>query len=281
MARITLTKLPLEILKMIFLQLFYLDTVNMSAIVDFASTCRQLRSSRPPANAGHVVAGNVESVVLGSRIYSFCRARVQSVSLLVKSMFAFEQLEHVVFMDRLTLETADILKHMPFSARIKNLSVNLDVLLGSNVVDLDFLATYTRLTHLKITGGGLLSDISALLNCKLHMITIFNSSLKDLSLLSKLTTLKMVALLRCNNVTDISSLRHLSALEWLSIDYCRRITDISCLVECKRLSFCEITRFAGTVPQLLYNKINDFNVYDADLNPIPHDADFNHIPHDV
>jgi hypothetical protein len=257
MARITLTKLPLEILKMIFLQLFYLNTVKMSAIVDFASTCRQLRSSRPPANAGHVVAGNVESVVLGSRIYSFCRARVQSVSLLMKSMFAFEQLEHVVFMDRLTLETADILKHMPFRARIKNLSVNLDVLLGSNVVDLNFLATYTRLTHLTITGGGLLHDISALLHCKLHMITIFNSSLKDLSLLSKLTMLKMVMLLRCNNVTDISSLRHLTALEWLSIDHCPRITDISCLVECNCLSYCSMPGFAGTVPQSLYNMIND------------------------
>jgi hypothetical protein len=264
-------QLPIEILKLISVLLFSLDRRKMGTIVDFASTCRQLRSSRPPANAGHVVAGNVERVLLGSRTYRFCRARVQSVSLLTESMFAFEQLEHVVFMDRLTLETADILKHMPFGARIKNLSVNLDLLLGSNVVDLDFLATYTRLTHLKITGGGLLHDISALLHCKLHMITIFNSSLKDLSLLSKLTMLKMVMLLRCNNVTDISSLRHLTALEWLSIDYCPRITDISCLVDCKCLSYCSITRFAGTVPQLLYNMINDFNVYDADFNHIPHD----------
>jgi hypothetical protein len=263
---IRLMQLPIEILKLISVLLFSLDRRKMGTIVDFASTCRQLRSSRPPANAGHVVAGNVERVLLGSRTYRFCLARFQSVSLLTESLFAFQQLEHVVFVDRLTLETADILKHIRFGARLKKLNVAL----SSEIVDLNFLATYRKLTHLTITGGELLCDISALLHCKLDMLSIFNSTLKDLSFLSNLTMLKKITLLRCCNVTDISHLRHLTALEWLSIDYCPRITDISCLVDFNCLSYFSMTGFAGTVPQSLYDTINDFNVYDADWEQIPH-----------
>jgi hypothetical protein len=251
---------------LIFLQLFYLNKVKMGAIVDFASTCRQLRLSRPPANAGNVVPGNVERVILGSRTYRFCQACVQSVSLLTKISSGFEKLDHLVIVDRLTLETADLLKHMPFRARLKNLSVAI----GSKVVDLHFLATFTQLTHLTITGGGLLRDISALLHCKLHMLTIFNSTVKDLSLLPELTMLKRISLVRCCNVTDISYLRHLTALEWLSIHHCPRITDISCLVEFKCLSYYLMTGFAGNVPPSLYNTVDEIHVYDAEFNHIPH-----------
>jgi hypothetical protein len=198
-------QLPLEILKLIFLQLFYLNPVKMRAIVDFASTCSQLRSSRPPAKAGDVVAGNVERVVLGSRIYRFRQARVQSVDLLTESLSAFEELDRLAIVDSLTLKTADLLKHMPFSARLKDICVAL----GSEIVDLDFLATYTQLTRLTIRDGLLLRDISALSHCKLDMLSIMFYTLKDLCLLSELTMLKRFMLYRCCNVTDISYLRHI------------------------------------------------------------------------
>jgi len=259
-------QLPLEILKLIFLRLFYLNPVKMGAIVDFASTCRQLRSSRPPAKAGDVVAGNVERVVLGSRIYSFRQARVQSVDLLTESLSAFEELDRLAIVDSLTLKTAFLLKHMPFSARLKDICVTL----GSEIVDLDFLATYTNLMGLTIRDGLLLRDISALLHCKLDMLSIMFYTFKDMSFLSNLTMLKKIMLFRCCNVTDISHLRHLTALEWLSIDYCPRITDISCLVDFNCLSYFFMTGFAGTVPQSLYDTINDFNVYDTDWEQIPH-----------
>jgi hypothetical protein len=257
-------QLPLEILKLIFLQLFYLNPVKMRAIVDFASTCSQLRSSRPPAKAGDVVAGNVERVVLGSRIYRFRQARVQSVDLLTESLSAFEELDRLAIVDSLTLKTADLLKHMPFSARLKDISVAL----GSEIVDLDFLATYTQLTRLTIRDGLLLRDISALSHCKLDMLSIMFSTLKDLSLLSELTMLKRFMLYRCCNVTDISYLRHLTALEWLSIHHCPRITDISCLVGLNFLSFYLMTGFAGNVPPSLYNTVDEIHVYDAHFNYI-------------
>jgi hypothetical protein len=266
MARITLTQLPSDMLYCISVRLFLLDRVKMGVIVNFASTCRQLRLSRPPAYAGNVVPGNVERVILGSSTYRFVEAHVQSVSLLTKISSGFKKLDHLVIVDRLTLRAADLMKHTPFSGRLTTLEVALNI----NIVSLNFLATYTHLMYLGIAGLPFLCDLSALLHCKLQRLAIVDSTVKDLSFLSQLRMLKRFNLERCCNVPDISYLRHLTALEWLSIHHCPRITDISCLVECNRLSYFVMTGFAGNVPPSLYNTVDEIHVYDAEYNNLLH-----------
>jgi hypothetical protein len=199
MARITLTQLPSDMLYCISVRLFLLDRVKMGVIVNFASTCRQLRLSRPPAYAGNVVPGNVERVILGSSTYRFVEAHVQSVSLLTKISSGFKKLDHLVIVDRLTLRAADLMKHTPFSGRLTTLEVALNI----NIVSLNFLATYTHLMYLGIAGLPFLCDLSALLHCKLQRLAIVDSTVKDLSFLSQLRMLKRFNFERCCNVPDI------------------------------------------------------------------------------
>jgi hypothetical protein len=257
--RIALTQLPIEILKLISVLLFSLHPLKMGAIVDFASTCRQIRSSRPPANAGKIFPGKVERVILDSRIYRFCQARVQSVFLLIESLSAFVQLDLLVIIDRLTLKTADLLKHMPFSARLKDLTVAL----GPEIIDLNFLATYTQLTNLTIIGGGSLHDMSGLLYSKVHRLSILTSTVKDMSMFSELRTVKRLILMRCTNITDISPLGQLKGLEWLWLGNCTGVTDISCLVECSDLSWLLMLGFTGIVPPSLRELIPKITSYDS------------------
>jgi hypothetical protein len=186
--------------------------------------------------------------------------------LLEKISSGFEKLDHLVIVDRLTLRAADLMKHMPFSARLMTLEVPLNI----NIVGLNFLATYTQLMYLGLAGLAFLCDISALLHCKIQRLSIVDSTVKDLSFLSQLRMLKRFKLERCCNVPDISFLRDLTALEQLSIHHCPRITEISCLVGCKRLTYFVMTGFAGNVPPSLYNTVDEIHVYDADYNKLLH-----------
>jgi hypothetical protein len=238
--RANLSNLSHEVLKLISVRLFSLDTQYMGYILNFANTCLQLRRSRPPANAGDIsgvyAQVKVGRILTGSGIYCFIRASVMNVSMLRTLSPAFKELVYLEIRCTLTPEAADLLKQMSLCRTLKSLKF----VLGHEIVDLDCIAPYKQLTHLSLYGKGI-RDISALSdNCKLVQLNMLSCPVSDLFVLSKQINLTHFNLKDCCGITDISVVKYMKALSHFSLESCGGITDISALSECNALECVDL-----------------------------------------
>jgi len=132
-------------------------------------------------------------------------------------------------------------------------------------MDLGYLSQFNNLKSLSISGTGIkdLSSISKLTS--LEELILSQNKITDISFVSNMINLKTFSIYE-NNITDISSLANLKKLEFVNLSY-NKISDISPLANITSLTTLYISNNKITDISAISNLTN-LNSLDLEVNPV-------------